>query len=104
MYIGTHLTNGAHKSDALSERRVLKMRHESESSSLAAIKTPISPEALDQLFREARTHSTWLPEPAPVDLLSEAYKHGVSAPIVQAAFVSLAIYQQGRVRAKGVGR
>jgi len=34
------------------------MRNQSESSSLAAIKTPISQEALDQLFREARTHST----------------------------------------------
>src|ERR1700723_2719897 len=52
------------------------MRHEFESSSLAAIKTPISQEALDQLFREARTHSTWLPEPVPVELLRKAYEFG----------------------------
>ena len=38
------------------------MRNQSEPSNFAAIKTPISQEALDQLFREARTHSTWLPE------------------------------------------
>src|ERR1700732_3094561 len=50
------------------------MRHEFESSSLAAIKTPISQEALDQLFREARTHAAWLPEPVPVELLRKAYE------------------------------
>jgi 2-dehydropantoate 2-reductase len=38
------------------------------------------------------------------DLVERGRKHGVSAPIVQAAFVSLTIYQQGRVRAKGAGR
>jgi 2-dehydropantoate 2-reductase len=34
------------------------------------------------------------------DLLERGRKHGVSAPIVQAAFVSLSIYQQARIRAK----
>jgi 2-dehydropantoate 2-reductase len=38
------------------------------------------------------------------DLIERGRKHGVSAPIVQAAFVRLSIYQQGRARAKGVGR
>jgi len=50
------------------------MRNQSEPPSLAAIKTPISQEALDQLFREARTHSTWLPEPLPVELLRKTYE------------------------------
>jgi len=50
------------------------MRNQSESPSLVAIKTPISREALDQLFREARTHSTWLPEPVPIELLRKAYE------------------------------
>jgi 3-hydroxypropanoate dehydrogenase len=50
------------------------MRNQSESRSLATVKNPISQEALDQLFREARTHSTWLPEPVPVELLREAYE------------------------------
>jgi len=50
------------------------MRNHSEPPSLAAIKSPISQEALDQLFREARTHSTWLPEPVPVELLRKAYE------------------------------
>jgi 3-hydroxypropanoate dehydrogenase len=50
------------------------MRNQSEPPSLAAIKTPISQETLDQLFRDARTHSTWLPEPVPVELLREAYE------------------------------
>jgi len=50
------------------------MHNPSESPSLTAIKSPISQEALDQLFREARTHSTWLPEPVPVELLRKAYE------------------------------
>ena len=37
------------------------MRNQSEPSNFA-IKTPISREALDQLFYEARTHSARLPE------------------------------------------
>jgi 3-hydroxypropanoate dehydrogenase len=50
------------------------MRNQSESSNFAANKTPISQEALDQLFYEARTHSAWLPEPVPVELLRKAYE------------------------------
>src|SRR6476661_10384788 len=50
------------------------MSNQSEPSSLAAVKTSISQEALDQLFLEARTHSTWLPEPVPVELLRKAYE------------------------------
>ena len=50
------------------------MHSQSEPSNLGAIKTPISQEAFDQLFREARTHSTWLPEPVPVGLLRKAYE------------------------------
>ena len=56
------------------------MRNQSESPNLAAIKTPISQEALDQLFREARTHSAWLPEPVPVELLRKAYELAVLGP------------------------
>jgi 3-hydroxypropanoate dehydrogenase len=50
------------------------MRNQYEPSNFAATKTPISQEALDQLFYEARTHSTWLPEPVPVELLRKAYE------------------------------
>jgi len=50
------------------------MHNQSEPPSLAAIKTPISQEPFDQLFCEARTHSTWLPEPVPVELLRKAYE------------------------------
>lgn len=34
----------------------------------------ISEQALDQLFREARTFSAWLPEPVPVETLREVYE------------------------------
>jgi 3-hydroxypropanoate dehydrogenase len=33
----------------------------------------ISAESLDQLFRDARTHWVWRPEPVPIELLKEAY-------------------------------
>ncbi|HWY60018.1 MAG TPA: hypothetical protein VNZ03_36480 [Terriglobales bacterium] len=50
------------------------MRNQSETSNFDTARTPISQEALDQLFSEARTHSTWLPEPVPVELLRKAYE------------------------------
>jgi len=50
------------------------MRNQSELRSFAAVKTPISREALDRLFCEARTPSTWLPEPVPVELLRKVYE------------------------------
>jgi 3-hydroxypropanoate dehydrogenase len=50
------------------------MSNQSKPSSVVAIKSPISSEAVDQLFREARTHSAWLPEPVPVALLGKAYE------------------------------
>src|SRR5258705_5006915 len=61
-------------------KREKKMHNQSEPPSLAAIKTPISQEAFDQLFREARTHSTWLPEPVPVELLRKAYELALPCP------------------------
>jgi len=50
------------------------MHSQSEPRTFAAVKAPISREALDQLFREARTHSAWFPEPVPVELLRKAYE------------------------------
>ena len=38
------------------------------------------------------------------DLIGRGRKHSVFAPIVQAAFVGLTIYQQGRARVKAAGR
>ncbi len=40
----------------------------------------ISAESLDQLFREARTHWVWRPEPVPIELLKEAYSLAALAP------------------------
>src|SRR5207302_3255916 len=34
----------------------------------------ISAESLNQLFREARTHWVWRPEPVPIELLKQAYE------------------------------
>ncbi len=35
--------------------------------------TVLSDQTLDQLFREARTHSVWLSKPVPIELLRETY-------------------------------
>jgi 3-hydroxypropanoate dehydrogenase len=50
------------------------MQNASETQSFTARKIPISEEALDQLFRDARSHSAWVPEPVPVELLRKAYE------------------------------
>ncbi len=34
----------------------------------------ISNEAMDRIFREARTHGAWLPKPVPAELLREVYE------------------------------
>ena len=44
-----------------------------QTQNAAAHSTTISSDALDQLFRQARTHSAWLPKRVPVDVLREAY-------------------------------
>src|ERR1700735_636310 len=45
-----------------------------QSPASAAPRQPVSDAALNQLFREARTHTTCLPTPAPAELLSKAYE------------------------------
>jgi 3-hydroxypropanoate dehydrogenase len=40
----------------------------------AAHSTKVSDEALDQLFRQARTHNVWLPRRVPLAALREAYE------------------------------
>ncbi len=40
----------------------------------AAHSTEISADALDQLFRQARTHSAWLPKRVPIETLREVYE------------------------------
>jgi 3-hydroxypropanoate dehydrogenase len=49
------------------------MKNQSTEQSVVSGKAPISDEALDQLFREARTHSAWRPEPVSADLLRKVY-------------------------------
>jgi 3-hydroxypropanoate dehydrogenase len=43
-------------------------------TTVAAQAIPIPDRALDQLFREARTHNAWLPKPVPTALLREVYE------------------------------
>jgi 3-hydroxypropanoate dehydrogenase len=50
------------------------MHNQSERRSLSVTINQITEEALDQLFREARSHSAWLPEPVSVALLRKAYE------------------------------
>ena len=50
------------------------MHNSIEKPSRTVRKASISEEAFNQLFREARTHSAWLPDPVPVELLRKAYE------------------------------
>jgi len=50
------------------------MPNPSGTKQMAARATAISEEALDQLFRKARTHSAWRAEPVPVEVLREIYE------------------------------
>ncbi len=49
------------------------MSHPSPAS-LGTSRAAIPDSALDQLFREARTVTAWLPKPVPADLLGQAYE------------------------------
>jgi 3-hydroxypropanoate dehydrogenase len=40
----------------------------------APVKTALSDDALNQIFREARTHNAWLPKPVPTEVLHEIYE------------------------------
>jgi 3-hydroxypropanoate dehydrogenase len=56
------------------QERTKQMNNSLETPSLGIGKSPISEQALDQLFREARTHSAWRPEPVPAELLHRVYE------------------------------
>jgi len=46
----------------------------------AQLKTPISDGALNQIFREARTFTAWLPQPVPLGLLQKVYELAALGP------------------------
>jgi 2-dehydropantoate 2-reductase len=66
---------------------------------LTAVGSPLTSSMYRDLTEQARVEVDTILG----DLIERGRKHSVSAPIVQAALVSLTIYQQGRLRAKGVG-
>ena len=43
-------------------------------------RTAVSNDCLNQIFREARTHNVWLPEPVSADLLRQAYELSALGP------------------------
>jgi len=58
------------------------MRNQAEPWNFAAIKAPISQEALDQLFCEARTHSTWLPGQTSSSARQCRQNHGTPVTVI----------------------
>jgi 3-hydroxypropanoate dehydrogenase len=52
----------------------------SEASTTTRPGITISDAALDQIFREARTHNVWLQKPVPMELLRQAYDLAALAP------------------------
>ena len=65
----------------------------------AAAAGPISEHALDQIFRNARTHSAWLPKSVPLAVLREVYELAklgpTSANASPARFVSRGGFERG---------
>jgi 3-hydroxypropanoate dehydrogenase len=49
------------------------MQNQTTKQNTISAKASISEEALNQLFRDARTHSAWRSEPVPVELLHKIY-------------------------------
>jgi 3-hydroxypropanoate dehydrogenase len=45
-----------------------------------SLRTAVSNACIDQLFREARTHNVWLPQPVPIELLHQAYELAAFGP------------------------
>jgi len=52
----------------------------SEATTLSRTPPPVSDDALDQIFRQARTHIAWLPKPVPMELVRQAYKLAALGP------------------------
>ena len=46
----------------------------------APARTAVSDHCIDQIFREARTHNVWLPQPVPAELLRQAYELSALGP------------------------
>jgi 2-dehydropantoate 2-reductase len=78
------------------------------SEAFLAEKTPQltspSSELTSSMYRDLNEQAPVEVESILGDLIERGRKGGVFTPIVQAAFVSLTIYQQGRARVKAVGR
>lgn len=51
-----------------------------ETPSVGKPETPVSEQALNRLFHEARTHSAWLAKPVSIELLRRAYELARLAP------------------------
>jgi 3-hydroxypropanoate dehydrogenase len=45
-----------------------------------SLRTAVSNDCIDQIFREARTHNVWLPQPVPAELLRQVYKLAAFGP------------------------
>ena len=43
-------------------------------------RTAVSNDSIDQIFREARTHNVWLPQPVSLELLHQAYELAAFGP------------------------
>jgi 3-hydroxypropanoate dehydrogenase len=46
----------------------------------SSLRTAVSNDCIDQIFREARTHNVWLPRPVPPELLRQAYELAAFGP------------------------
>jgi 2-dehydropantoate 2-reductase len=70
-----------------------------KSPQLTAPSSPLT----TSMYRDLKEHAPVEVDSILGDPIERGWKHGVSAPLLQAAFVRLAIYQRGRAAVKAAG-
>jgi 3-hydroxypropanoate dehydrogenase len=53
---------------------------DASASDSVLLRTAVSKDCIDQIFREARTHNVWLPQPVPAELLRQVYELAALGP------------------------
>jgi 3-hydroxypropanoate dehydrogenase len=79
MHPETLLRNPIHHEQLLKKRKHSDMP-DTTSAASPSPRTAVSNACIDQIFREARTHNVWLPQPVSLELLRQVFELSVMGP------------------------
>jgi 3-hydroxypropanoate dehydrogenase len=79
MHPETLLRNPIHHEQLLEKRKHSDMP-DATSAASPSLRTAVSNACIDQIFREARTHNVWLPQPVSLELLRQVFELSVLGP------------------------